>query len=303
MKKKHKILKYWPYYVMAFPCVAYLFINNYMPLVGLQLAFKDYRAVDGIWGSKFIGLKNFSYLFKSSEAWVITRNTIGYNVLWIILNAILGIIVAICLNEVKSKTSKKIYQTCILLPYLISMVVVSYLAYAFLGEQTGLINSLLGKLGHESINWYRESKYWPLILTIVNEWKSIGFQAIVYLASISTFSRDYYESAEIDGASRIQQIFKITIPMLAPTIVMLITVATGRIFNSDFGLFYQVPRNQGTLYATTNTIDTFVYRALLQTGDIGMSSAAAFYQSIVSFITIIGFNAVMRRLNRENALF
>ena len=298
-----KVRKYWPFYAMAMPCVVYLFVNNYMPLVGLQLAFKDYRAIDGIWGSRFVGFDNFEYLFKSSEAWIITRNTIGYNVVWIVLNAILGIAVAICLNEVKKKFSRKIYQTFILLPYLISMVVVSYLAYAFLGEQTGLVNGVLKSLNLETVSWYRESKYWPVILTIVNEWKSIGFQAIVYLASISTFSKEYYEAAEIDGASKWQQIQRITIPLLAPTTVMLMTVAMGRIFNSDFGLFYQVPRNQGLLYSTTNTIDTFVYRALLQSGDVGMSSAAAFYQSVVSFITIIAFNGVMRKINRENAMF
>ncbi len=300
---RKKISKWVPFYVMALPCVVYLFINNYMPLVGLQLAFKDYRVADGIWGSRFIGLENFKFLFQSKDLWIITRNTIGYNVIWIILNAVLGITVAICLNEVQKKSSKKFYQTMILLPYLISMVVVSYLAYAFLSEQTGMINAVLNKLGLESIAWYRESKYWPVILTIVNEWKNIGFNALVYLASISGFDKEYYDAAEIDGASKWQEITKITIPMLAPTIIMLVTVATGHIFNSDFGLFYQVPKNQGALYATTNTIDTYVYRALLQTGDVGMSSAAAFYQSFVCLITILVFNGIMRKVDKENALF
>lgn len=303
MKKIAKFKRWIPFYIMALPCIIYLFINNYMPLVGLQLAFKDYRAVDGIWGSKFIGLKNFEFLFKSSEVWTITRNTIGYNIFWIFLNAVLGITVAICLNEVKKKSSKKVYQTFILLPYLISMVVVSYLVYAFLSEQTGMVNGILRSLGMEEIAWYRESKYWPIILSVVNEWKNVGFNSLIYLSSISGFSKEYYDAAEIDGASKWKEITKITIPMLSPTIVMLVTVATGHIFNSDFGLFYQVPRNQGLLYSATSTIDTFVYRALLQTGDIGMSSAAAFYQSIVCFITIIVFNGIMRKMNRENALF
>ena len=303
MKRKVHIRRYLPFYIMALPCVIYLFINNYMPLVGLQIAFRDYKIMDGIWGSKFVGLKNFEYLFSSKEAWIITRNTIGYNVFWIILNTILGIAIAICMNEVKKKSSKKVYQTFILLPYLVSMVVVSYLAYAFLSESTGMINSVRNVLGLASIAWYREPKYWPWILTFVNEWKNIGFNTIVYLASIAGFSKDYYEAAELDGASKWKQIWTITVPMLTPTIVMLVTVATGRIFNSDFGLFYQVPRNQGLLYAATNTIDTFVYRALLQSGDVGMSSAAAFYQSVVCAATILAFNSIMRKIDKENAMF
>jgi len=302
-KKKKKLKKWLPFYVMALPCVIYMFINNYMPMVGLQIAFKDYKVSDGVWGSKFIGLKNFEFLFKSNEAWIITRNTIGYNLFWIFLNTVLGLAVAIFLNEVRKKGTKKIYQTLILLPYLISMVVVSYLVYAFLSEQTGLINHVLEGMGMKSIAWYQEAKYWPVILTIVYEWKSIGFNTIIFLASLVGIDKELFEAAAIDGASKWKQIKKITVPMMMPTIIMVVTMGMGNIFRSDFGLFYQVPKNQGLLNATTNTIDTFVFRALMQTGDIGMSSAAAFYQSVVCLITILVFNGIVRRLNKESAMF
>lgn len=303
MKKSRKIKKWIPFYIMAAPCIIYLFINNYMPIAGIQIAFRNYKPVKGIWGSTFVGFKNFEYLFKSSEAWIFTRNTLGYNLLWIVLNVLLGVTVAICLNEVKSKLSKKIYQTFILLPYLMSMVVASYLAYAFLSEPTGMINSVIEALGGEPIAWYREAKYWPVILTIVNAWKTVGFNSIVYLSTISGFDRAYYDAAEVDGASKWQQITKITVPMLLPTIIMLVTIAMGHIFNSDFGMFYQIPKNQGLLYSTTTTVDTFVFRSLLETGDIGMSSAASFLQSIISFITIMIFNGIVRKISRENAMF
>ena len=302
-KKKFKLRRWLPFYLMALPCVIYFLINNYMPMAGLQIAFKQYNVRDGIWGSPWIGFENFKYLFSSSDAWIITRNTIGYNLFWIVLNTVLGVMIAIFLNEVRGKTAKKIYQTFILLPYLISMVVVSYLAYAFLSEQTGFINNILKAVGLQPIMWYQKAKYWPVILTIVYEWKNIGFNAIIFLASLVGISKDYYEAAEVDGATKWQQIRKITIPMLTPTIIMLVTIGMGNIFRSDFGLFYQVPRNQGLLNAATNTIDTYVFRALLQTGDIGMSSAAAFYQSVVCLITILVFNGIMNKISKENAMF
>ncbi len=303
MKRKKRLRKWLPFYLMALPCVVYLFINNYMPMAGLQIAFRDYKASDGIWNSRFIGLKNFEYLFTSKEAWIMTRNTIGYNLFWIVLNVVLGIAVALFLNEVRKKSSKKFYQTVILLPYLISMVVVSYLAYAFLSEQTGLINGVLRAFGKEGIAWYQKAGYWPVILTIVYEWKNIGFNTIIFLASLVGIGKEYYEAADLDGASKWKQITRITIPMLLPTIIMVVTLGMGNIFRSDFGLFYQVPKNQGLLNEATSTIDTFVFRALMQTGDIGMSSAAAFYQSVICFITILVFNGIMRRASRENAMF
>lgn len=304
-EKKLKEIKKWiPIYILALPGIIYLFCNNYLPLFGLQIAFKDFNYAKGIWGSKWNGLKNFEYLFKTKDAWIITRNTIGYNVFWIVLSAVVGITVAILLNEVRNKYAKQLYQTIILLPYLMSMVVIAYLVFAFFSSSNGLINkSILEPLGIKGVSWYTESKYWPWILTFVNQWKGIGFGTVIYLSSIVGISKDYYEAAEIDGATKWQQIKLITLPLLKPTVIMLTVLSLGNIFRSDFGLFYQVPMNQGALYDVTNTIDTYVYRGLMQRNDISMSAAAGFYQSIVGFITIIAANKIVKKFSKENALF
>lgn len=303
MKTKKQFKKWLPIYIMGLPGFIYILINNYFPLYGLQIAFKNYDYKLGIAGSKFVGWKNFEYLFHSKDLFNITRNTIGYNLIFILINTLLGIALAIFLNEVRSKTSKKVYQTAILLPYLMSMVVVSYLAYAFLGDRTGMINGILQELGMHPLKFYSQKAYWPYILVFVNTWRNIGYGTIIYLATIVGFGDTYYEAAELDGASKWQQIKFITIPLLKPTIIMLVTLSMGNIFRSDFGLFYQVPRNQGLLYSVTDTIDTYVFRALMKTGDIGLSSAAAFYQSIVCFVTILVFNAIIRKSSKEDALF
>ena len=294
--------KYLPIYFLALPGLAYLFINNYMPLPGLVLAFKNFNVRDGIYGSPWIGLKNFEYLFQN-DAGYITRNTILYNLAFIVINTVLAITVAILLSEMTGKF-KKAYQSSILLPYLISSVIIAYLVYAFLGTDNGFVNNTIFPLiGKEPASWYTESGYWPYILIFVSAWKSVGYNCIIFLATIMGFDRAYYEAATIDGASKMQQIFRITIPMLKGTIIMLTLLAIGRIFYSDFGLFYQVPRNSGSLYNVTNTIDTYVYRGLLELGDIAMSSAAGVYQSIVGFVLILGANLAVRKLDPENALF
>ncbi len=295
--------KYLPIYLMALPGLLYLFINNFMPLPGLVMAFKNFNAKKGIFGSDWCGLRNFEFLFTTKDAFIITRNTIGYNVIFIIVNTVAAIAVAIILAEMRSKV-KKFYQSVILLPYMISMVIVSYLVYAFLSTENGFVNnSILASLGIEPISWYVEKKYWPFILTIVNLWKVIGYNCIVYMSNIIGFDRGYYEAAAIDGAGKWQQITKITLPLLRPTIIMMTMLAVGRIFYSDFGLFYQVPQNSGPLYSVTNTIDTYVYRGLLEIGDINMSAAAGLYQSIVGFILVLGSNLLVRRIDPDSALF
>ncbi|MBS5520662.1 MAG: sugar ABC transporter permease [Clostridiales bacterium] len=303
IKKKTKWKRWLPIFIMGLPGMVYLFINNYMPLYGLLIAFKNYNYIQGIWGSEWAGLKNFEYLFKTDDAWIITRNTLLYNFAFILLNMVFGVAMGIFLNEIRKRSTKKIYQTVILLPYLMSMVIVSYLTYAFLGERTGLINSFLQMLGMPPVQFYMQKQYWPWILTFVYIWRNIGYGSIIYLASIVSIDNGYYEAAELDGATKWQQIRYITLPLLKPTIIMLVTMGMGNIFRSDFGLFYQVPRNQGLLYSATDTIDTYVFRALLENGNIGLSSAAAFYQSVVCFITIVSFNAIIRRISKDNAIF
>ncbi len=298
-----KVKKFIPLYVMMIPGLAYLIINNYMPMPGLVIAFKNYSAKKGIYGSPWCGLANFKYLFVTEDAWIITRNTILYNLAFIVINTVLSIAVAIILSELNSRF-KKFYQSAILLPHLLSTVIIAYLVYGFLCVDTGFVNSsILSALGKEPIMWYSETKYWPFILIFVSAWKSVGYSCIVYLATILGFDRAYYEAATIDGCSKWQQITKITIPMLKPTIIMLTLMSVGRIFYSDFGLFYQVPMNSGLLFPVTQTIDTYVFRSLITLGNVSMSSAAGVYQSLVGFVLVLGANLAVRKLDPESALF
>ena len=287
---------------MMAPGLIYLFINNYMPMAGLVVAFKNYNVVDGIFGSPWAGLSNFTYLF--NDAWTITRNTLLYNIVFIIINLILGIAFAIFICDIRSKACKTIYQSAILLPFLMSIVIVSYITFAFFSGDNGMLNkTILPFFGKEAINWYSESKYWPVILVIVNTWKGVGYGCLIYISSISGIHPSFYEAAELDGASKWKQIRYITLPSIMPSVITLTLLNIGRIFYSDFGLFYQVTQNSGQLYDTTNVIDTYVYRALLQSGNIGMASAAGFYQSIVGFACVLLANVVVRKLSPENAMF
>ena len=293
-----------PLYLMFLPGAIYLLINNYIPMAGLVIAFKQVNWNKGILKSPWVGFSNFEYLFKTKEAWNITRNTLGYNIIFIILGTVIAIAVAILLNEITSMMLKKTYQTVILLPYLISMVVVSYLVYAMLSSENGFVNlSILRPLGKQEISWYTESKYWPAILIIIYIWKTFGYNCILYYATLVGIDRGYYEAAVIDGASRWQQIRHITLPELVPTIITLTLMSIGKIFYSDFGLFYQVPMDSGPLYDVTNTIDTYVYRGLIRQNNVGMSSAAGFYQSSIGFVLVLLANYAVRRISKENALF
>ena len=302
-KKKERWSKWIPLYIMGLPGLIYLFINNYMPMYGLIIAFKKYDYSKGAFQSPWTGLENFKFLFTSNSAWIITRNTILYNVAFIIINMIVGVTLALFLNEVRNKHAKKLFQTVMLLPHLMSMVIIAFVVYTFLGDRTGLINAMIRRSGGKAISFYSEKKYWPFILIFVNAWKSAGYGSIIYLSSIVGIDETYYEAAALDGATRGQQIRKITLPLIKPTIITLLTMSMGGIFRSDFGLFYQIPRNQGLLYAVTDTIDTYVYRALMENGNIGVSSAVAFYQSIVCFVMIMGFNQLVKKISSEQALF
>lgn len=295
--------RYLPLFLMALPGVTYLIINNYLPMSGLIVAFKDYNVRKGIWGSEWIGFKNFEYLFKTQDAWNITRNTIFYNLTFIALVTLLAVTLAVCLNEVKNKHLSRFFQTVFLLPHLVSMITVAYLTYAFLSQESGWINSIIKRLGGDPIAWYTESKYWPFILTIVYVWKQVGYSTILYYASIVGVDRSYYEAAALDGATKWQQVCRITVPLISPVIIMMVLLNIGKIFYSDFGLFYQVPMQSGPLLDITSTIDTYVYRGLMKLGDIGMSGAASFYQSVVGFITIFVCNWIVKKRSPENSLF
>ncbi|MDQ6419639.1 ABC transporter permease subunit [Paenibacillus sp. LHD-117] len=299
-----KIKKYKALYFMILPGIAYLLINNYIPMFGIVIAFKEIDFSKGVFGGDWIGLRNFKYLFKTSEAYVITRNTILYNAVFIALNLVFSVAFAILLNELKNKFLRRFYQSAILLPYLISTVIIGYLVFSLLSMETGFVNkSILPLFGKEAVMWYTEPKHWPVILTIVKVWHSVGYLCIIYFAAVVGFDHEYYEAAKIDGAGKFKQILYITLPALTPVIVIMTLLQIGRIFYADFGLFYQVPLDSGPLLPTTNVLDTYVYRALLKSGDIGMASAAGFYQSIVGFALIIFANFVVKKINSDNALF
>lgn len=303
-KQTKKLIKrYIPVYIMALPGLIYLFINNYMPLPGLILAFKKYSTKKGIWGSPWIGFKNFKYLFKTQDAWIITRNTLGYNTLFIIFNVVVSVAIAIILSELTTR-KKKIYQSTILLPHFLSTVIISYLVFAFLSAENGFLNNgIFPLLGIRAVSWYNEPKYWPFILVFVQTWRSVGYSCIVYLSTILGFDREIYEASAIDGASKWQQIVKITLPLLKATIIMMILLAIGRIFYSDFGLFYQVPQRSGILLSVTQTIDTYVYRGLLERNDMPMATAAGVYQSLVGFVLVMSANLIVRKIDPDSALF
>ena len=307
MKKKSRLKVYkehWPLYLMMVPGLLYLLINNYIPMAGIVIAFKKLNFAKGIFASDWVGLENFKFLFASKDAWLITRNTLLYNVAFIIVNMVVGIAIAILICEVRSKKMKKLYQSAILLPFLMSMVILSYIVYALLSSENGLVNnSILASLHIDPIQWYQEQKYWPFILIFANCWKGVGYGCLIYIASLIGIDPSYYEAARLDGASKWQEITQITLPCLVPTIITLLLLSIGRIFYSDFGLFYQVPMNSGVLFPTTNVIDTYVYRALIERGNISMSSAAGVYQSLVGFVIVMLSNWIVRKVDKDQALF
>ncbi len=304
-KKKIRWAKALPIYIMMLPGVLYFIVNNYLPMAGIVIAFKKINYRKGIFRSPWNGFDNFQFLFQSGSVVTMIRNTVLYNLVFITLGTMLAITVAILMNEIRSRIANRVYQTVILLPYLMSWVVVSYLVYAFLAGENGYVNNtIIPALGGTAkINFYQEKIFWPFILFFVNQWKGLGFNMIIYLAAVIGISPDYYEAARIDGATKWQQITRITIPQLLPTIITLFILNVGRMFYSDFGLFYQIPKNSGPPYDVTMTIDTFVYNALMNQNNIGMSSAAGFIQSIVGFILVMSANGLIRKVSRENAMF
>lgn len=293
--------------LLAMPGTIWFLIFSYLPMFGVVIAFKRFRISGGfiksLIKSDWVGFDNFKFLFKSSDAWVITRNTVAYNFIFIVLGIVIPVCIALALNELLNKKWAKFYQSAMFLPYFLSWVVVSYCLYAFLSPEQGYINSILSQYGKEGVSWYMEPKFWPYIIVMMSLWKGIGYNTVIYLASICGIDKTYYEAAMIDGATKWQQIKYITIPLLKPVITILFILAIGKIFNADFGLFYQLPMNSGPLYPATNVIDTYVYRALMTMGEIGMSSAAALYQSVIGLILILTSNKIVTKIDSDNALF
>lgn len=304
LKRKKLIIQFLPLYVMLLPGLVYLLINNYLPMAGLVIAFKKIDYSLGIFQSPWVGFSNFVYLFNNPDAAKAMLNTVLYNLAFIITGNLMAITVAIALDCVKKKFLKNVSQIIILLPYLLSTVIVSYIVYAFLNPTNGFMNNtILPALHIDPIKWYNEPKYWPVILTVVFLWMSTGYSSILYYSTIIGIDKSLYEAAVVDGANTWDQIVHVTLPGLKYTIITLVLLAVGRICFSDFGLFYQIPQHSGLLYSTTQTIDTFVYRALLELNDVGRSSAAGFLQSILGFILVFIANTLVARIDKQSALF
>lgn len=289
--------------LMALPAAILLFIFNYIPIGGLVIAFKDYRYDKGLFGSEWCGLKNFTFFFKSNDAWRVIRNTIGLNLIFIFVGLVVALIIALMMNEVRSRHFIKTVQTILFFPYFLSWVVVGYLLYAFLHQQYGIINQVLEFFGMQPVSWYIEAGYWPYILTFMSVWKNAGYYSVIYYAALMGIDNTYYEAATLDGANRWQMVWKITLPMIRSVIIVMLILQIGKIMYADFGLFFNLTKNVGTLLPTTDVLDTYIYRALLKVGDIGISSAVGCLQAVVGFVMIFGTNLIVRRIDKDSALF
>ena len=279
-----------------------LFVFCYIPMGGVIIAFKNYTYADGILGSKWIGFDNFKFFFTSQDAWRITRNTVGYGIVFMALGIAAGVALALILNEVSNKVSLKIYQTTMILPNFLSWVIVGYITYVFLNPTSGVLNQIVKLFGGNEIAWYSEPKYWPFILPIVQVWKSVGMGSLIYYSTLMGMDSSIFEAAEIDGAGKLQKIRYITIPSLIPIMTIMLIMNVGNVIKGDFGLFYQVTRDVGLLYPTTDIIDTYVFRAL-KGGSMAMSSAVGLFQSVVGFIMVIITNKIVTKIEPDNAMF
>ncbi|MBP1965344.1 ABC transporter permease [Paenibacillus aceris] len=293
-------------YAMMLPGLLFIIVIYYLPMFGVVIAFQEYNPIKGILGSKWIGFTNFKFLFQSDALYQITFNTIFYNLIFIILGLGLALVAAILINEISNRFLSGVYKSIILLPYLLSWVVAEYLLFSFLSMDKGIINQILQFAGFEPVQWYAEPLYWRFILPAAYVWKNVGYFAVIFAAGITGISSDYYEAAKIDGANRFQQALKITVPLLAPITLTLLLLQAGKIFYAafgDWGLFYNLPRESGILFSATNVIDTYVFRSLQKMNDFGMSSAIGLYQSCVGFILVVVSNYVIRKYDRDSALF
>ena len=309
MKKKRLTKNDLELMFLSLPTLIWYAVFAYLPMFGVIIAFKKYKPIrntgflTSLLQSEWVGFDNFKFLFATPDPFIMFRNTLFYNFIFIILGVVIPVTLAIMMSQLHSQRFAKTCQTLIFLPHFLSWVVISYFAFTFLSIDKGLINKILVALGREEVLWYLNPKPWRVILIFMNTWKGVGYGMVLYLASISGIDGQLYEAAVIDGATKRQQTWHITIPMLKPVMTILVIMAVGRIFSTDFGLFYQLPRDSGPLNDVTQTIDVYVYKALMNMNNIGFSSAAAFMQSVFGFITIMTANAVVRKIEPDNSLF
>ena len=290
--------------LMMLPGMIYYICFKYLPMFGIMIAFKNYNARKGFFGSDWVGIKNFEFLFRTEDAFVITRNTLCYNLAFIFIGICASVALAIIFDMLGRSKINKINQTVVLFPHFISWVVATYFVNMLLSSDKGVINNfILSITGNKGPDWYSEPKFWPIILMFCYLWKHIGYNSVIYYATIRGFDTELYEAARIDGATWIQEIRYITAPLLRPVIITMMTVAIGSVFYSDFGLFYLIPKNSGPLYPVTSTVDTYVYNGLLGGGHLGMSSAAGLYQSVVGFMFVLISNAIVKKLSPDDSMF
>ncbi|MCD8073838.1 MAG: ABC transporter permease subunit [Lachnospiraceae bacterium] len=296
--KKNKAL-----FAMLAPAVIFVFIMQYLPMSGLVLAFKNYRYDLGVFGSEWYGFTNFRFLFASGTGWLITRNTILYNLLNLVTSQALAVIIAIFITELNGKYFKKFTQSVIFLPYFISWIIVGVFVYNIFNYETGLMNTILGYFGVDPVNVYSMPGIWPIIICCFNAWKWCGYNSVIYIAAIMGIDSGIYEAASIDGATMFQRVKSITLPSISPTLITMILLQVGRILRGDFEMFYQIVGNNGQLYNATDVIDTYVFRSLLQNANLGMTAAASLYQSVLCFVIIMVVNAIVKHIDADYALF
>lgn len=291
-----------PLTLLALPAIILIFVFCYLPLYGLVLPFQKYSPITGVFGSPFVGLKNFEFLFKTGTIWPAIFNTVAYNLVFLFVGMVIAVFIALMLFELSGR-AQKVYQTSLLIPYFLSWVAVSYIINTLLDADRGVLNQLAVMFGGETKLWYNEPKYWPVILTLTNIWKNMGYNAVVYLAALTGLDSEYFEAAKIDGASKFKQIWHISLPMIRPIIIVMMILGVGNMLRGDFGLFYNVTMNSPLLYPTTDVVDTYVYRSLMNVSDIGMASTSGFIQSVVGFFLVIGTNLIVKRIEPDSALF
>lgn len=290
------------YDIMVLPGMALLFLFAYIPMGGLVISFQNFRYDKGLFRSEFIGFENFKFFFTSLDASRVLVNTLMLNLIFISLGITFAVAFALFLFQINQKALIKIYQTAMLLPYFLSWVVVGIMSYAFLSPQYGVLNKMFSYFGGEGIDWYSKPGYWPFILAFFSIWKSAGINCIIYYSGLLGIDKSLFEAAEIDGANYLQKTFYISLPSIRTLVIIMTLLALGGIFRSDFGLFYQLTRDIGKLYPTTDVIDTYIFRALRTNGDVGMSAAVGFFQSVVGFVIIMVANTVVRKIEKESAL-
>lgn len=291
-----------PLTLLALPAIIMIFVFNYLPLYGLVLPFQKYSPSLGVFGSPFVGLNNFKFLFKTGTIWTAIFNTIAYNIAFLVIGTVMAVFLALLLYELSGR-AQKVYQTSLLIPYFLSWVAVSYIMNTLLDFNNGILNNIIELFGGEGKMWYNDPKYWPVILTVTNIIKNMGYNGVVYLAALTGLDSEYFEAAKIDGASKIKQIWCISLPMIRPIIIVMMILNIGNMLRGDFGLFYNVTMNSPLLYPTTDVVDTYVYRSLMNVSDIGMASTTGFIQSVVGFFLVIGTNLIVRKVEPDSALF